>query len=247
MSSTNPKTSKRSSPDKKTSKSPTTKQQQQLRQPASNNTAAGEYLLERLRILLNRLQSTTEILQNWPETQGDSAKIHADTATQLIASIRKIVLGLRSVERHVNGTGGSSGGGASAGGGGDGGGVGAISKEALEAFRISLEDKCPIPLDLLDLLDVGQPFGLNPQCYARGLMKESMRQLAGLERRKRALDMLATAIETGMDARIARGAGKETGSNLLCAWDGASSEIGNKRKRDDSDEGESAHKIHRTD
>ena len=37
-----------------------------------------------------------------------------------------------------------------------------LSKEALEAFRTSLD-----PLDLLDLLDVGQPFGLNPQCCAR--------------------------------------------------------------------------------
>jgi len=80
--------------------------------------------------------------------------------------------------------------------------MGVVSKEALEAFRTSLDDKCPIPLDLLDLLDVGQPFGLNPQCYARGLMKESMRQLAGLERRKRALAMLAQSIELGMDARM---------------------------------------------
>ena len=90
--------------------------------------------------------------------------------------------------------------------GGERGGEGSkemgVSKEALEAFRTSLDDKCPIPLDLLDLLDVGQPFGLNPQCYARGLMKESMRQLAGLERRKRALAMLAQSIELGMDARI---------------------------------------------
>ena len=101
------------------------------------------------------------------------------------------------MERHVNGTGPPI----NQCGDGSNAALAAISKEALQAFRTSLEDKCPIPLDLLDLLDVPvqQPFGLNPQCYARGLMKESMRQLAGLERRKRALDMLAKAIETGMD------------------------------------------------
>ena len=37
-----------------------------------------------------------------------------------------------------------------------------VSNVASEALRTSLD-----PLDLLDLLDVGQPFGLNPQCYAR--------------------------------------------------------------------------------
>lgn len=156
--------------------------------PSTNpNTAAGEYLLERFRILLSRLQATTEILQNWPETQGDSAKIHNDTATELIASIRKIVTGLRAVERHVNGTGPSP--------------AANIPAEALEKFRSSLDEKCPIPLDLLDLLDVGQPFGINPQCYARGLMKEAIRQLAGLERRKNALTMLGSAIEKGLNER----------------------------------------------
>ncbi len=160
--------------------------------PSTNpNIAAGEYLLERFRILLSRLQATTEILQNWPETQGDSAKIHNDTATELIASIRKIVTGLRAVERHVNGTGPSP--------------AANIPAEALEKFRSSLDEKCPIPLDLLDLLDIGQPFGINPQCYARGLMKEAMRQLAGLERRKNALTMLGSAIEKGLNERSTSG------------------------------------------
>ena len=39
---------------------------------------------------------------------------------------------------------------------------------------------------------------MNPQIYVRALMKESIRQLMGLERRKRGLDMLADAIEAGM-------------------------------------------------
>jgi DNA-binding transcriptional LysR family regulator len=49
---------------------------------STSNTAAGEYLLERLRILLNRLQNAADILQKWPEATADSAKIHADTATE---------------------------------------------------------------------------------------------------------------------------------------------------------------------
>ena len=254
----------------------TTKKQQQP--PNSSNTAAGEYLLDRLRILLNRLQTTTEILQHWPETQGDSAKVHADTATELIASIRKIVLGLRSVERHVNGTGpnttrgndGTKEGAAAAANHGSSAttnndAVSSISKEALQAFRTSLEDKCPIPLYLLDLLDVGpqqNPFGMNPQCYARGLMKESMRQLAGLERRKRALAMLAQSIEGGMmDGVTARGTKKkEEGEDMSAddptqqqqqqgVVDGNSNETSNnKRKRDESDEAiRSVKKIQRTD
>ena len=162
--------------------------------PANNDDTAadaGEYLLDRLRILLSRLQTTAEILQNWPETssaqQGnDSAKVHAETSTELIASIRKIALGIRSIERHVNGT-----------DGGGGGGTGSSSTAAAaDAFRTSLEENYPIPLDLLDLLDVGQPtFGLNPQCYARGLIVEALRQLSVLERRKSAASMLAIFIE----------------------------------------------------
>lgn len=189
--------------------------------PSTNpNTAAGEYLLERFRILLNRLQASTEILQNWPETQGDSAKIHADTATELIASIRKIVTGLRAVERHVNGTGPSQ--------------AANIPAEALDKFRSSLDEKCPIPLDLLDLLDIGQPFGINPQCYARGLMKEAMRQLAGLERRKNALSMLGNAIEKGLKDRSNKDGTEPTES------ESATKEVvtvtTSKRKRDEGNE-----------
>ncbi|KAL7426216.1 hypothetical protein ACHAXH_000267, partial [Discostella pseudostelligera] len=178
----------------------------------------GELLLERLRILLHRLQVTTEILQNWPEARGDSARVHADTCTELIVAIRKIALGLRGVERHVNGTGPAASAAAAVTIGansqtGDGGGKALTSSTMKEAssipsssasseeFRTYLETSCPIPLDLLDLLDVGpqqNPFGLHPSCYARGLMEESLHQLARLERRRRALRMLANSIEGGM-------------------------------------------------
>ena len=187
----------------------------------SSNTAAGEYMLERLRILLNHLQSTTEILQTWPTDQGDSAKVHAESCTELISSIRNIVLGLRSVECHVNGTDPSNNNTktssiktndsskevATPEGESSQIQLSQISNESLQSFRFSLEQKCPIPLDLLDLLDVGiqqskgnnnNTFGINPQVYVRGLLKESKRQLCGLERRKRSLSMLASCIEEGM-------------------------------------------------
>lgn len=133
---------------------------------AASNTAAGEYLLERLRVLLARLQTASEILQTWPETQGDSAKVHADTAAKLIVAIRRVALGARGVERHVNGTGPAAHNAAEKGESGNNPQQ-HMSPEALAAFRSSLEEKCPVPLDLLDLLDVGQPFGMHPQCYSR--------------------------------------------------------------------------------
>ena len=189
------------------------------------NAVAGEYLLDRLRILLNRLQSTAEILQNWPETKGDDSKgVHAETSAELIASIRRIALGVRSVERHVNGT-------------GDGGGGGGGGSASTEAFRTSLEEEFPIPLDLLDLLDVGQPFGINPQCYARGLMVEALRQLSVLERRKRVLNMLARSIEGGMatDNAAAAAAAAAARARITKEEDGGCDDVtsNNKRKRKD--------------
>jgi hypothetical protein len=64
-------------------------------------------------------------------------------------------------------------------------------------------------MDLLELLDHNastnandKDFGLNPECYASGLLREAIGQLAGLKRRKKALEMLGTAIERGLAARI---------------------------------------------
>lgn len=145
---------------------------------------------------------------------------------RLIASIRKIVVAIRSLERHINGT------------------TSAsnetithknqiIPKESLTAFRSSLETKCPIPLDLLDLLDVGNVIGMNPQIYVRGLMKESIRQLMGLERRKRGLGMLADAIEVGMKCSESEVEVKAKSNEDRGKSDGL-----NKRKREECDESE---------
>ena len=64
-------------------------------------------------------------------------------------------------------------------------------------LRLTLQ-KTLIPMDLLELLDKG----LNPDCFSRGLLKEAMGQLAGLKRRKMALEMLGSAVQKGLDQRL---------------------------------------------
>lgn len=64
----------------------------------------------------------------------------------------------------------------------------------------SLKEKlqsCLIPMDLLELLDVN----LNPDCFSRGLLREAVGQLSGLNRRKQALEMLGSAVQKGLDER----------------------------------------------
>lgn len=170
---------------------------------------------------------------------------------RLIATLRKIVLSIRTIERHVNGTSTNETSTPS----------GVIPKESLDSFRKSLDTKCPIPLDLLDLLDVGAIFGMNPQLYARELMKESARQLGGLERRKRGLTMLAEAIESGMNKGSNADDGgkvvdfkvkeKEADGDLAVkteSHDNMSNDVSNKRKRDDDlDEPEHVAKKERVD
>jgi hypothetical protein len=61
-------------------------------------------------------------------------------------------------------------------------------------------NECSIPLDLLDLLDSS----LNPECFSRGLLREALGQLAGLKRRKLALEMLGAAVQAGLNKRAER-------------------------------------------
>eukprot|EP00557_Chaetoceros_sp_GSL56_P001315 CAMPEP_0176494626 /NCGR_PEP_ID=MMETSP0200_2-20121128/10207_1 /TAXON_ID=947934 /ORGANISM="Chaetoceros sp., Strain GSL56" /LENGTH=151 /DNA_ID=CAMNT_0017892417 /DNA_START=144 /DNA_END=596 /DNA_ORIENTATION=- len=56
-----------------------------------------------------------------------------------------------------------------------------------------------VPLDLLDMMDCAG--GLNPDCFARGLIKEALRQMGNLQRRKASMKMLAATIQNGLDAR----------------------------------------------
>jgi Transcription factor subunit Med10 of Mediator complex len=53
-----------------------------------------------------------------------------------------------------------------------------------------------VPYDLLDLLDYTN---INPDMYLRGLVTEAMGQLVGLQRRKNALQLLSTSIESKLN------------------------------------------------
>ena len=70
-------------------------------------------------------------------------------------------------------------------------------------------------------------------------MKESIRQLMGLERRKRGLDMLADAIEAGMKRNDDNaGVGSESKVEVKSNEEIDESGALNKRKREESDESE---------
>jgi len=140
-------------------------------------------LQERLHTLLTRLSDTSEILQKWPETKkGDDASIHVRTTGKLIASIQRIIDGIKSLEEKVNHIPENE----NESEGGDGG----IAKKLRQVA---------VPLDLLDMMDSAG--GLNPDCFARGLIKEALRQMGNLQRRKASLKMLAATIQNGLDAR----------------------------------------------
>lgn len=126
-------------------------------------------LQERLHELLTRLSDATITMKNWEESSADSPDVHIEATTSLITNIQEILKAIDRVETTV--------------------------KNDEELFQ-TLQD-CPIPLDLLDLMDCQG--GLNPECFTRGLLKEALGQLAGLKRRKLALDMLGDAIERGLN------------------------------------------------
>ena len=128
-------------------------------------------LQERLHELLTRLAATIELVKNWPESEGDDASIHVETTTKLIASIKAVIASTQKVD--------------------------GVVKDDID-LRKNLQ-ACLVPLDLLDLLDHGN--GLNPDCFSRALLKEALGQLAGLKRRKLALEMLGAAVQSGLKKR----------------------------------------------
>merc|ERR1712157_113914 len=136
--------------------------------------------------------------KKWPSSEGDNANIHYDTTTTLIESLQKIISSLKRVEDSVFSNSNSS--------------TNDKSKnnqqqEQIAELRKRLQ-QCQIPVDLLDLMDCGglseTGFGLNPECFIKGLLHEALRQLAGLRRRKNALTMLGAAISKGIKQREER-------------------------------------------
>lgn len=151
--------------------------------------------------MLTRLAKTTDLIKTWPESDGDDASIHVQTTTKLINCVLDVVTALQKVE-------------------------GAIKTDAV--LKKSLQE-CKVPINLLDLLDHGNGLNpgksynsigwknvvlyysfqfLNENffvlarrldCFSRGLLREALGQLAGLKRRKLALEMLGAAIQNGLD------------------------------------------------
>ncbi len=133
-------------------------------------------LQEALHTLLTRLSDSSEIIKSWPEG-GDDNSIHTKTTEKLIASIHKIVNAIRVVEEKVNPN---------------------LGEEKPTEQEIALANKLrqtAIPLDLLDMMDSNS---LNPDCFARGLLNEALRQFGNLRTRKASMNMLAQLVETGM-------------------------------------------------
>jgi len=185
-------------------------------------------LQERLHELLNNLYNTTELLKTWPES--DDASVHVETTTGLIESLQQVLQSARDVETKVmkgNGT--------------------EDDKKLVRELKES-----PVPLDLLELMD----YDVNPDAYARSLLHESLRQLAGLKRRKLALELLGNAVEQGMARRKkSKNEGEETAAAAVPANESSASQApggthrtstssggtgggdggGAKRKRDDND------------
>lgn len=163
--------------------------------PSSSDTATSTFrdtnqsLQERLHTLLTRLSDTSKILETWPETKTDemdessSIQQHAKTTTQLMQSINRVVDGVKLVEEIVNGESEIK--------GEDG-----STKERKPTALSNQLRQTPVPIDLLDMMDYAS--GLNPDCFARGLIKESLRQLGNLQRRKASMKLLAAVIQNGM-------------------------------------------------
>jgi hypothetical protein len=157
---------------------------------SSSSTAGSRALQETLHVLLSRISATMEHVQNWPSEQqalqaqqqqsqskststATETNIHVSSTTQLIHHLNQVVTALQRVE-------------------------GTIRSDA--GLRKSLQE-CPVPVDLLDLLDSSK---LHPDVFARGLLREALGQLAGLRRRKLALEMLGSAIQSGIHRRKRR-------------------------------------------
>lgn len=158
----------------------------------SNASTPSGILLNRLHSLLGCLAESSKIIRKWSSSDTES---HATTTNRLIESIHRIRQAVKDVEDrsvvrlHSSQQGGDS------------------ERDVLFKQRLR---EYQVPLDLLELMDYGHDasqdngynlFGLNPECFLRGLLREALRQLSGLKRRKVALEMLGNAIEEGIVER----------------------------------------------
>ena len=112
---------------------------------ASASASAPAELQERLHTLINNLYNTTELVKNWEDSEN--ASDHVQTTTKLIASLQEVLQSVKNVETKVLKGDGTE-----------------EDKKVIQELKDS-----PVPLDLLELMDYGG--GVNPDCFARGLLQ----------------------------------------------------------------------------
>lgn len=136
-------------------------------------------LQESLHTLLTRLSDSSEIIKSWPEG-GDDNSVHTTTTAKLITSVKRIVNAIKVVEEKVNPN------------------LGDEKPTDQQTALANQLRQTAIPLDLLDMMDANC---LNPDCFARGLLNEALRQFGNLRSRKASMNMLSQLVESGMKQR----------------------------------------------
>uniref|UniRef100_A0A8J9T7C0 Uncharacterized protein n=1 Tax=Phaeodactylum tricornutum TaxID=2850 RepID=A0A8J9T7C0_PHATR len=132
-------------------------------------TEAEKNLQDKLHDLLTRLSQTMELVKSWPEDKG-SPSVHVENATKLIAAIRHIVNCSPKSRKHRTGK---------------------------HCFEENIAELCDTDRSTGSVRSWRRG-GVHPDCFSRGLLQEALGQLAGLKRRKLALEMLGSAVQAGL-------------------------------------------------
>ena len=72
-------------------------------------------------------------------------------------------------------------------------------------------------------------------CFSRGLLSDALEQLAGLKRRKLALEMLGSAVQKGLNERLEKDKNDELKEKEQSSSGGHDTATSKKRRRDDDD------------
>lgn len=136
--------------------------------PKSKVSPGAQQLQDKLHNLLSTLSRTIAHVKQWPPEQS----LSANNTDKLCKHMREVLAAAHSVETTL--------------------------KDHQAEYQ-----NCWIPLDLLELLEYSgtktdKEYGLHPDCFLRGLLKEATGQLTGLKRRKLALERLGAAVQMGL-------------------------------------------------
>lgn len=164
----------------------------------NNGDNANATLQSKIQRLLLSLYETTEIIKKWPDSPSDET--HKETTSELIESMHEIVRSLKRVEDETIRLGGKGNvNGKNEASKGDNNNHGNSEDKNTDLTRWKNLMQSPVPLDLIDLMDHRN--GLNPDYFTRGLVREALRQMAVLRRRKSALQMLGESVKEGLKIR----------------------------------------------